>query len=169
MTLDVSLCLLLIEYNISGIIQNLWSYVSSVENPADIASRGATAHELKNGKLRFNGPTFLWTLSEPFKSPTTKTPALLENDPEVKRSSIRHHLHVRNQCNCQKWSTHSWQNPWSRISRSFDAKSFLYNEIKGDNTATRLFQGTDMCDKKRWRRVQHLANEFWTRWKREIF
>lgn len=65
-----------------------WNYVSSGENPADIASRGATADELKSGKLWFNGPTFLWTSTEPFKSPTTKSPALLENDPEVKRGQV---------------------------------------------------------------------------------
>ena len=29
------------------------------------------------------------------------------------------------------------------------------------------FQGTDMYSRKRWRRVQHLANEFWFRWKQE--
>ena len=29
------------------------------------------------------------------------------------------------------------------------------------------FQKTDMYCRKRWRRVQHLANEFWTRWKKE--
>lgn len=30
----------------------------------------------------------MWTSTEPFKSPTTKTPALLENDPEVKRGQV---------------------------------------------------------------------------------
>ena len=29
------------------------------------------------------------------------------------------------------------------------------------------FQKTDIYCRKRWRRVQHLANEFWNRWKRE--
>lgn len=30
-----------------------------------------------------------------------------------------------------------------------------------------LFQSADMYCRKRWRRVQHLANEFWVRWKKE--
>ena len=30
-----------------------------------------------------------------------------------------------------------------------------------------VFQRADLYLRKRWRRVQHLANEFWTRWKRE--
>ena len=30
-----------------------------------------------------------------------------------------------------------------------------------------VFQSSDMYCRKRWRRVQHLANEFWIRWKKE--
>eukprot|EP00057_Strongylocentrotus_purpuratus_P027891 XP_011682365.1 PREDICTED: uncharacterized protein LOC105446797 [Strongylocentrotus purpuratus] len=30
------------------------------------------------------------------------------------------------------------------------------------------FQREDLYSRKRWRRVQHLANEFWKRWKREF-
>ena len=30
------------------------------------------------------------------------------------------------------------------------------------------FQSADRYSRKRWRRVQHLANEFWTRWKKEF-
>jgi hypothetical protein len=30
-----------------------------------------------------------------------------------------------------------------------------------------IFQSADMYCKRRWRRVQHLANEFWIRWKKE--
>ena len=31
------------------------------------------------------------------------------------------------------------------------------------------FQKEDMYCKKQWRRVQHLSNEFWTRWRKEVF
>ena len=30
-----------------------------------------------------------------------------------------------------------------------------------------VFQAPDKCRRKHWRRVQHLANEFWIRWKKE--
>ena len=31
-----------------------------------------------------------------------------------------------------------------------------------------MFDSSDLYTKKRWRRVQHLANEFWTRWRKEF-
>jgi hypothetical protein len=31
-----------------------------------------------------------------------------------------------------------------------------------------VFQGADLYSRKRWRRVQHLANEFWDRWRKEF-
>ena len=31
-----------------------------------------------------------------------------------------------------------------------------------------LFERADVYSRKRWRRVQHLANEFWTRWRKEF-
>ena len=38
---------------------DLWSYVPSAQNPADIASRGCKASKLKHGKLWWEGPAFL--------------------------------------------------------------------------------------------------------------
>ena len=31
------------------------------------------------------------------------------------------------------------------------------------------FQKEDIYNRKQWRRVQHLANEFWSRWKKEAY
>ena len=31
-----------------------------------------------------------------------------------------------------------------------------------------MFESTDLYTNKRWRRVQHLADEFWTRWRKEV-
>lgn len=31
-----------------------------------------------------------------------------------------------------------------------------------------MFESNDLYTKKRWRRVQHLANEFWTRWRKKF-
>ena len=37
-----------------------WSYVTSAENPADIASRGLCASELATNSIWLKGPDFLW-------------------------------------------------------------------------------------------------------------
>ena len=31
------------------------------------------------------------------------------------------------------------------------------------------FQKEDIHCRKQWRRLQHLANEFWSRWKKEVY
>ena len=31
-----------------------------------------------------------------------------------------------------------------------------------------MFQPADLYSRKRWRRIQHLANEFWSRWRKEF-
>ena len=31
-----------------------------------------------------------------------------------------------------------------------------------------MFQSPDLYSRKRWRRIQHLANEFWSRWRKEF-
>ena len=67
-----------------------WNYISSAENPADIALRGTTVEELKNRKMWLNGPTFFGNQRLPF-DPTASSPfkpALSEDDPEVKRRSV---------------------------------------------------------------------------------
>ena len=61
-----------------------WNYVSSVDNPADIASRGVTACDLVNNSLWFHGPTFLWESNLPYTPQTVVKPPLSEKDPEVK-------------------------------------------------------------------------------------
>ena len=30
------------------------------------------------------------------------------------------------------------------------------------------FSKTDLCCQKRWRRIQHARNEFWSRWRKEF-
>ena len=59
-----------------------WNYVSSNENPADLASRGASVSQLISS-CWFSGPDFLW--QQKIKMPTKHDAARLRpNDPEVK-------------------------------------------------------------------------------------
>lgn len=61
-----------------------WNYVSSSDNPADIASRGASADELVNNLRWFSGPDFLWT-TNPFKNCDVTHSHISDDDPEVKQ------------------------------------------------------------------------------------
>jgi hypothetical protein len=55
------------------------SYVKSKENPADVATRGATIHDLRNNKLWWNGPHWL---SEYFEL-SSETAKSLNEDPNT--------------------------------------------------------------------------------------
>ena len=46
---------------------SIWSHVPTLENPADLASRGVAAGELKRSKLWWNGPS--WLSEEPIARP----------------------------------------------------------------------------------------------------
>ena len=46
---------------------SIWRHVPTLENPADCASRGVTAQELKDHHLWWNGPD--WLVTEPMKIP----------------------------------------------------------------------------------------------------
>ena len=61
-----------------------WRYVSSKQNPADIASRGATAKEIHSRSKWFRGPEFLWEPELPERD--EESSELDPDDPEVNRS-----------------------------------------------------------------------------------
>ncbi|CAC5388036.1 unnamed protein product [Mytilus coruscus] len=61
-----------------------WNYVSSAENPADIASRGATPIKLSESKW-FTGPDFLWNAKHIIRNELSDTSQPLLNDPEVRK------------------------------------------------------------------------------------
>lgn len=60
-----------------------WSYVSSGENPADVASRGLHANELTSNCTWLKGPEFLWKQDIPVSVPEAIT--VEPDDPELKR------------------------------------------------------------------------------------
>lgn len=66
-----------------------WRYVSSKDNPADIASRGATASELINSSW-LSGPQFLWQNELPPSEDYSDISSIdrLKDDPEVKKVQV---------------------------------------------------------------------------------
>ncbi|XP_071477081.1 uncharacterized protein [Diadema antillarum] len=62
-----------------------WNYVNSKDNPADIASRGATVEQLMASDW-FDGPKFLSDAKLP--EPESVYHEISEDDPEVKRSHV---------------------------------------------------------------------------------
>ncbi|VDI08597.1 Hypothetical predicted protein [Mytilus galloprovincialis] len=64
-----------------------WNYVSSAENPADIASRGATPIKLRESKW-FTGPDFLWNAEHVVRKELSDTYKPLLNDPEVRKVKV---------------------------------------------------------------------------------
>jgi len=63
-------------------------HVASEDNPADLASRGCSATQLKHKELWFNGPPFLTTNQETWKQQTKQT--LNTKDP--KQRTITNHV-----------------------------------------------------------------------------
>ena len=63
-----------------------WNYVNTSLNPADLASRGMNAKQVKNHSVWFNGPSFLWGPYSVEKSEFEVSPT----DPEVKKCQPSH-------------------------------------------------------------------------------
>lgn len=61
-----------------------WHYISTKENPADLASRGTSAAKLENSTW-LKGPDFLWSDNLPDYSVCQSDFNLQEDDPEVKK------------------------------------------------------------------------------------
>ncbi|XP_067952075.1 uncharacterized protein [Watersipora subatra] len=62
-----------------------WAYVPTNQNPADMASCGASIIDLTHSEW-FSGPKFLWT--EPIDIPSQPQLSISPNDDEVKKASI---------------------------------------------------------------------------------
>lgn len=64
-----------------------WNYVSSSNNPADVASRGASATELVKKSNWFSGPDFLW-MKNPLENCNVINHDIPDDDTEIKRCRI---------------------------------------------------------------------------------
>ncbi|XDV30427.1 hypothetical protein PO909_033352 [Leuciscus waleckii] len=66
----------------SSTLPEQWAYVASEDNPADHASRGLTAEQLKTSNW-FTGPKFLWCKELPEREP--KVGEIRQDDPELRK------------------------------------------------------------------------------------
>ena len=62
-----------------------WAHVSSENNPADYASRGLTAEQLKSSNW-FSGPEFLWQQELPHRE--GKVGEVSDEDPELRKATV---------------------------------------------------------------------------------
>ena len=97
-----------------------WKYVQSKENPADIASRGATASELISSNW-ITGPTFLWNKELPTSHAVTDLEDM-KDDPEVKK--------VQSFTTCTENTTSSMLDRLAYFSRWDRAKRAIANCIR---------------------------------------
>ncbi|XP_043232395.1 uncharacterized protein LOC122386819 [Amphibalanus amphitrite] len=67
-------------------VPDQWRFVKSEDNPADLASRGLDASELKNCDLWWHGPKFLMDSAELSAEP--RFVEVQEDDPEVKKTRV---------------------------------------------------------------------------------
>lgn len=64
-----------------------WMHVVSEENPADLASRGASAKSLTTDSMWLNGPSFLW--DPEYSSVSSQSTGSVEiDDPELRKSVV---------------------------------------------------------------------------------
>ncbi|XP_061793005.1 uncharacterized protein [Nerophis lumbriciformis] len=126
-------------------IPTQWKYVASEDNPADHALRGLKAKDLIASNW-FSGPSLLW--QEELPSGECKVGELDARDSEVRKAAVHRTLKVVSlEERFEKFFS------WSRF-------------VKAIARLTR-FVKEDLYLRKRWRRVQYLANEFWRRWRKE--
>ncbi|XP_054257068.1 uncharacterized protein LOC128982054, partial [Macrosteles quadrilineatus] len=64
----------------------IWKHISTLENPADVASRGLTPSLLIHNKLWWSGPTWLKSSSDSWPQPSSHLPE--EELPEIKTTTL---------------------------------------------------------------------------------
>lgn len=78
-----------------GIDPSHWRYIKSKQNPADIASRGASVNDLKTSTMWWHGPSFLSDTSEPTPNQNFNLP--VDTAPEKKKTIKTFHTVVPKQ------------------------------------------------------------------------
>ena len=102
-----------------------WRYVSTSNNPADLASRGSSATEILTSSW-FTGPRFLWEKEIP---PAADVSTEIQiGDPEVKR------IQTLKTQTLEQWSLSDHLSRFSSWSKATQAVSRLIRRVRGDKS-----------------------------------
>ena len=102
-----------------------WAYVASEENPADHASRGLTAQQLKNSNW-FTGPKFLWQCELPARE--LKVGVIEDDDPEIRKSFVCNTKAKEDKSLVERFKKFS---DWSRVVKAVARLRRQISEYKG--------------------------------------
>ncbi|XP_038142217.1 uncharacterized protein LOC119784309 [Cyprinodon tularosa] len=117
-----------------------WAYIPSEQNPADYASRGLTAEQLKYSNW-FKGPAFLWERNIPARD--MKVGEVKENDPELRKAFVCTTNAKEEQTILNKFEKFS---EWSRLIRALATLRRKVKECKGDKQRTK--ESTSLEERK---------------------
>lgn len=130
-----------------------WRYVSTKDNHADVASRGATANELMNRSKWFTGPEFLWT-PESLHFHESREAELSYDDPEVKKfQSFSTKSGASNFPSILERLEHfsSWQHAKTAVAICLNFKGMLQKRTIWKPQRTNHLEGTESIPSQFWR------------------
>lgn len=107
-----------------------WAYVASKDNPADHASRGLTAQQLKNSNW-LTGPRFLWQCELPARE--LKVGVIEEDDPEIRKNFVCNAKAKEEKSLVERFKKFS---DWSRVVKAVARLRRQISEYKGKKQKT---------------------------------
>jgi hypothetical protein len=93
-----------------------WRYIDTKDNPADLASRGASAKELIHNSLWWKGPVFLSTAET--LTPVTPITDLVPDDPEIKKATVLASTLIRHEEYADILTRLEYFSSWHKVKRA---------------------------------------------------
>ena len=122
-----------------------WCHVSTKDNPADVASRGATADQLMSNTTWWQGPAFLSTPDAVPRSSRINA-TLSDSDPEVKRVTAHNTQTTQKECDLPQRLTRfsTWQRAKKAVALCIRYTKKLRSRVaeKRTNPGLKLVKGT---------------------------